>query len=260
MQSINDDNKNYYDVLEIPTGATLQDIHSAYTRAKNAYSGDSAALYSLITQNECDKILNQIEEAYSVLGIADKRLEYDKARGLNQSNTPTGFNQDMINKPAYKPNHSLTDLINEATKTNSEIFESKQDELREEYKYDKDSSKRTEVSVSKIQAFRKFGLDFKIDSEIEMEIENKTDYNGAFLQKVREYKSVSIERLADLTRISKTYIKNIEADDFTKLPAHVYTRGFVYQYAKILKLNPELAAKSYLSHIKTLEAQANQTK
>ena len=58
-----------------------------------------------------------------------------------------------------------------------------------------------------------------------------------------------------MTRISKTYIKNIEEDEFSKLPADVYTRGFVYQYAKTLKLNPELAATSYLHNIRQLKAE-----
>jgi DnaJ-class molecular chaperone len=62
---IMEDKKNYYEVLEVPITASLQDIHNAYQRAKNAYSGDSVALYSLMTTDECDAILQQIEEAYS---------------------------------------------------------------------------------------------------------------------------------------------------------------------------------------------------
>ena len=90
------DNKNYYDVLEIQPSSTLQEIHNAFVRAKNAYSGDSAALYSLMTQHECEQILEQIEEAYSVLGVPEKRLEYDKVRGLNQENTPQGFHKEVL--------------------------------------------------------------------------------------------------------------------------------------------------------------------
>ena len=70
------DNKNYYDVLEVSAQSTLQDIHNAYMSAKNAYAGDSAALYSLMSQDECDKILSQIEEAYSQ---SEKIVELTKA-------------------------------------------------------------------------------------------------------------------------------------------------------------------------------------
>ena len=48
--------KNYYDVLEIASNASPQDIENAYTRARNAYSGDSVALYSLMTKDELDSV------------------------------------------------------------------------------------------------------------------------------------------------------------------------------------------------------------
>ena len=44
--------KNYYDVLEVEPNSTPGKIESAYVRAKNAYSGDSVALYSLMTREE----------------------------------------------------------------------------------------------------------------------------------------------------------------------------------------------------------------
>ena len=78
-------------------------------------------------------------------------------------------------------------------------------------------------------------------------------YTGEFLHRVREYKKVTVERMAEMTKISKTYIRNIEGDEFSKLPADVYTRGFVYQYAKCLKLNPDLVATSYIQHLRELK-------
>ena len=76
--------KNYYDILEIPSNSTPQEIENAYVRARNAYSGDSVALYSLMTKDECDAVLGLIEEAYSVIGFPEKRREYDRLRGFNQ--------------------------------------------------------------------------------------------------------------------------------------------------------------------------------
>lgn len=251
--------KNYYDVLEIPVNATLQDIHNAYIRSKNAYSGDSAALYSLMSQDECNQILDQIEEAYSILGIAEKRREYDKVRGLNQTNTPEGFNEETLNRPDYKPHNSLKDLIAETTQSTNDYdaLDQKQKNQREEFTFNQAHSNRSEVEVSKVQAFKKFNLNYNEDSHFEMEIENSTEYTGTFLKKIREYKDVTIERMADMTKISKTYIRNIEDDDFTKLPADVYTRGFVYQYAKSLKLNPDLVATSYIHHLRQLKNPIN---
>lgn len=245
------DKKNYYEVLEVETNATLQDIHNAYIRSKNAYSGDSAALYSLMSTEECSKILEQVEEAYSVLGVPEKRREYDRARDLNQEHTPEGFNEEIMKRPDYKPKTNLSDLLSEPTMHSEEV--TKSNALKEEFKYQQEHSIRNEASSSKIQAVKKFGLSYEIDNDFELEIENKTDYDGEFLKKVRDYKQVSIERMAEMTKISKTYIRNIEADEFSKLPADVYTRGFVYQYAKCLKLNPDLVATSYIHHLRKLK-------
>ncbi len=253
---MNTERKNYYEVLEINPNSTLQEIHNAYIRSKNAYSGDSVALYSLMSQDECEKVLGQIEDAYSILGIAEKRREYDIARGFKQSNTVEGFTDEMLNTPSYKPKNSLTDLVSETQNGSSsasaeeEDFKQKQDAQKEEFKYNQAHSAKSEVEISKIQAFKKFGLSYDVNIDFEQKIENCTEYTGGFLSEIREYKGVTIERMADMTKISKTYIRNIEANDFAKLPAEVYTRGFVYQIAKCLKLNPELVATSYIHYMK----------
>lgn len=257
--NMNTDKKNYYEVLEVPTDATLQDIHNAYIRAKNAYAGDSAALYSLMTQDECNHILDQIEEAYTILGVADKRREYDIARGFNQGHTIAGFTEEVINKPDYKPNNSLSDLLSETNSlSEDQQFEISQNQQKEEFKYNQVQTAKNEVTISKVQAYKKFGLSYNINDEFEQKIENCTEYTGDFLKSIREYKNVTVERMADMTKISKTYIRNIEGDEFSKLPADVYTRGFVYQYAKCLKLNPDLVATSYIHHIRQLKNPTNQ--
>jgi cytoskeletal protein RodZ len=61
--------------------------------------------------------------------------------------------------------------------------------------------------------------------------------------------------MVEMTRISKTHLIAIENEDISKLPADVYVRGYVYQYAKVLKLNPDQVATSYIVHFKKLKSQ-----
>jgi len=225
--------KNYYDVLEISTNALPQEIDSAYVRAKNAYSGDSVALYSLMTKDECDAILSQIEEAYSVIGFPDKRREYDRLRGFNQSGL-------LPNVAAQQPTSGKTP------------FESRP---KDKVHYEDYGSNLSEAKVSKITAQKKFGLEYADNSEFDKAIAECTDFSGPFLKKIREYKNVTIERMAEMTRISKTHITALENEDLPKLPADVYVRGYVYQYAKVLKLNPEAVAASFLLNFKKLKIQ-----
>lgn len=224
--------KNYYDVLEIEPNANPQQIENAYIRARNAYSGDSVALYSLMTKEECESVLSQIEEAYSVLGFPEKRREYDRLRGFNQSGFATIKTMEQIQTGYSQP-------------------EDKKDTVQ----YENFGSNLIEAKVSKITAQKKFGLEYEEDSVMDAKIRDCTEFTGAFLKSIREYKNVTIERMAEMTRISKTHINAIENDDISKLPADVYTRGYVYQYAKVLKLNPDQVAASYLLHFKKLKSQ-----
>lgn len=213
--------KNYYEVLEIETNATPAQIEQAYLRSRNAYSGDSVALYSLMTRDECEFFLGQIEEAYSVLGFPEKRKEYDRIRGFNQS----GF-APIADTPAPKS----------------------------EMQYEDFGSNLIEAKVSKITAQKKFGLDYTENDEMDQKIANCTEYTGQFLKQIREYKNVPIERMAEMTRISKTHLQALEDENLAKLPAEVYVRGYVYQYAKVLKLNPENVAASFILYFKKLKS------
>jgi curved DNA-binding protein CbpA len=224
--------KNYYEVLEVEVNANPQQIESAYIRSKNAYSGDSVALYSLMTKEECNFILDQVEEAYSILGFPEKRREYDRLRGFNQHGTIKVRNTSQM--------HTITTI---------------DDRSKDVIEYENYGSNLIEAKVSKITAQKKFALEFAENSEMERRISNCIDFSGTFLKEVREYKNVTIERMADMTRVSKTHITALENEDVKKLPADVYVRGYVYQYAKVLKLNPEQVATSYLSHLKKLKNQ-----
>ena len=243
------DDKNYYEVLEVPSSATHQDILNAYTRAKNTYDGDALAMYSLMTNDERESILSQIEEAFSIIGDPDKRRQYDLARGYNQDHTPEGYNEKITTSPDYAPKKGTQELL-EQTQPKYQIAKNEQDDF--EYKEGRPAG--SEVNISKVQAVQKFGLDYKVDDQMEQKIDNATEFTGTFLREIREYKNVSVERMAEMTRVSKTYIRTIEAQDFEKLPAVVYTRGFIYQIAKCLKLNPDMVAKSYMENMKRLKS------
>lgn len=265
---MNLDSKNYYEVLELPHSCTQEDINKSYLRQKNSYSGDSVAMYSLMTQDECEKMLDLIEEAYSILSVPEKRREYDKVRGINntdQDSPRKKEKQSIIDPHGTKHNQNnssgndlMSETFNYQSSASGNDFNFQTDmtsDIPSDFIRHGEHSKKSSVDIPKVSAYKKFSLDYEYNAEFEQEIENCSDFTGEFLKKIREYKNVSIERMADMTRISKTYIRNIEEDNLEKLPAIVYTRGFVFQYAKCLKLNPELVATSYIHHIKKLKAQ-----
>ena len=217
--------KNYYEILEISPQCSQEEVNEAYNRTKNIYSGDSIALHSLMTAQECEVVLAIIEEAYSVLGDPRKRTVYDRARGLNPSPTAKDAAPRNI---AEGTKHGPVDAI-----SGEDFFAGPRD-----------------AKVSKVAAVNRFALEYTVDPKFEEEIDACQEFTGEFLRRVREYKKVDIPRMSDMTKVSKTYIKNIEDEDLENLPASVYIRGFVYQYAKTLRLNPDYVASSYINRFK----------
>ena len=72
-----EDLKKYFDILELSPSATLRDVHKAYVRLKNLFSGDSIVLEALaeeFPEKRRKKVLRQIEDAYAKLQAALKNV------------------------------------------------------------------------------------------------------------------------------------------------------------------------------------------
>jgi curved DNA-binding protein CbpA len=242
-----EDNKNYYQILEISPSASQEEIREAYIRAKNAYSGDSIAMYSLLSEDDCHEILNNIEEAFTILSDPEKRQQYNQVKGISGHQHSDGLQATGTDQ--QKPNLSFNSYTDE---TLHQPSASGQDNIRYQdhqtvsYNNHQSLSKIENTGVSKVDAIRKYRLSFDKDEDFEQQIDNCLEFSGEFLKKIREYKNVTVERLAEMTKVSKNYIYAIEEEDYDKLPAPVYLRGFIYQYAKSLKLNMDFVATSYM--------------
>jgi curved DNA-binding protein CbpA len=222
--------KNYYEILEIPTNASPNEVYEGYLRAKNAYSGDSLALYSLISKDECQVLLDLIEEAYTIISDPTKRHAYDRARGI----------KSVVDTNA---------VVSSGRRPSKDAFATPA--------YDGDlepdeESKRQATNLTKIVAANKYSLNYEKDAEFEKLIEQTSEFTGEFLKRIREYKSVPLDRMSEMTKVSKSYLAAIEDENWQNLPAQVYIRGFVFQYAKCLKLNPDMVANNYLNRLSKL--------
>lgn len=68
---------------------------------------------------------------------------------------------------------------------------------------------------------------------------------GETLRAARLAKGVSLEEAAAATRIRRSALQALESDDFDALPASVYTRGFLVNYARYLGLIAEEIAEEF---------------
>lgn len=77
-------------------------------------------------------------------------------------------------------------------------------------------------------------------------VDDDTIYSGELLRTIRQARGLDLQDIAERTKISRTYLRAIEDEDFLATPAPVYLRGFVKTLARDLKLEPEQVARTYM--------------
>ena len=70
---------------------------------------------------------------------------------------------------------------------------------------------------------------------------------GAWLRRQREMREIDLHEIAERTKISLRYLQAMEQDRFELLPAPVFARGFLREYAKYVGLSPDEVVNYYLS-------------
>ena len=69
---------------------------------------------------------------------------------------------------------------------------------------------------------------------------------GERLRREREMRGVSLDDIADATKIGTRLLRALEEEHFELLPGGIFNKGFVRAYAKYLGLNEEEAVADYL--------------
>ncbi|MGI5861450.1 MAG: helix-turn-helix domain-containing protein [Myxococcales bacterium] len=77
--------QTFYEILEVPIDAPIEEIERAFQRAMQFYGPDSLATYSLADGGESGQLIELIEEAYLTLSDPNLRRAYDEERGIGQS-------------------------------------------------------------------------------------------------------------------------------------------------------------------------------
>lgn len=187
MKRIKD--QTHYDLLEVPRGASTEEIRKAYRREKGIFSSDSMAVYSLLGPAELEKFNASIDEAYRVLTDERLRSEYD--RKLDSSGKRV-FSGEAVEAPPTGEIHPL---------------------------------REGPIGITFPDEFR---------------------FTGSSLRGIRESMGFDLKQISQKTKISRQNLEWLEEQSFENLPALVYIRGFIMEYAKALNLDPHRVADSYL--------------
>jgi cytoskeletal protein RodZ len=78
---------------------------------------------------------------------------------------------------------------------------------------------------------------------------------GAWLRQQREARGVSLRDIADASKISLRYLEALERDRLDVLPAPVFAKGFLREYARVVGLDPDEAVNLYLLALAARDAE-----
>lgn len=224
--------QNLYEILEVKKNASQQEIYKAYQRARATYCQDSPALYTMFTREEAQELLKLVEEAYAVLSNPALRDVYDRR-------------QDRDNGLSVS---ELTNSETHRTDRNQAMDDSDVNQ-KEFTPYKVKPKAETKASSSEGEARTRYST-YKRDEAFEQEIQNCRDFDGPFLQRVRNYKNISLDQMAEITKVGTRYLAAIEANDFSNLPAAVFVRGFIVHLSRVLELNEAKTVSSYMDIFK----------
>jgi flagellar biosynthesis protein FlhG len=81
------------------------------------------------------------------------------------------------------------------------------------------------------------------------EVELPEVLTGPELRRIREVRGVSLGQIAHLTKIGTRFLEYIEEDRFDLLPAPVYLRGFLQEYARAIRVDARRVVQAYMSRL-----------
>lgn len=86
-----------------------------------------------------------------------------------------------------------------------------------------------------------------IDDRVLGDVRKSRTLSGRSLQRLRQERGIDLDTICERTKISIMYLRFIEGDVYDNLPAAIYLKGFVDQYARLLDL-PNDVVDRYMEH------------
>jgi cytoskeleton protein RodZ len=80
---------------------------------------------------------------------------------------------------------------------------------------------------------------------------------GAWLRAQREARGVSLQEIAESSKISLRHLEALERDRFDQLPAPVFVRGFLREYGRIVGLDSDEVVNVYLLALEAARPEAD---
>ncbi len=197
-----------FEVLDLPPDATAEEIQDAYLLLVSTYGENSYATYTVLSDRERKKILQQVEKAYQTLKHLRRTSDASQAE---EEEAAAEVEPPALQSPVQPPPRRgrrwawLSSLL---------AF------LRVERSPDPNGH--------------------PLGSEVTRQLAGSYRLSaGQYLKNVRTHKGLSLDAIARSTRISVQHLQALEEDDLEELPSGSYRRMMLSSYARTLGLSSE---------------------
>lgn len=247
-----------YELLEVSQAASPQEIEGAYRRVSGLVAPDSLAVYAMLDEFEIASLRAQLEHAYKTLRDPVLRSAYDMSQNDAQRRTKAG-GQRLRPLPASQL--PLPEPVAHAKSPAWPVVQPQGPSARIASRLNSSASQSPAGPLGQATLGPKSGLQKTsphrklLRPTLSLEYGETLEVTGALLRQLRESAEASLQELSDITKISKRYLVAVESDDYASLPATVYVRGFVSEYARALGLEAREVAKSYMAQYQRHRAQ-----
>lgn len=272
-----------YEIIEISVDAPPEEVERACDRAAATYGPGSLATYTLASAEETALLSSRIEEARAVLLDPSARARYDERIGVRPATPslepdrqpgptlvpappqvpwPTSATEPMAVQP--KPvSPGLPGLPPSPPPAEPGPAAAQPAPTPGAQHAPAPSAPSVApgpapipltvpVAAGPIALTRPVApilLDREVAAPRELTVPEGSAWTGEMLRRARESRGITVQQMAERTRITRHHLENIEQDRFTALPAPVYLRGIIMSLARELRLDGQKVARSYLDRM-----------
>lgn len=228
---------NHYEVLGVAADAAPEQVEKAYRFSLAMYGETALATYTLLDPAEVRQARAQIQEAYDVLRDPLRRMEYDVKEGIVSRRPVRAEAPRPVAAPVAAP-------ISAAVSTPPPRPPAP---LPPPSPPPAPPVPAPPVAVARLSA-----ATLVEDAAVEGRVVLPDPVTGAALKRYREDRGIALHDISNRSKIGIRYFQYIEADRYKDLPARVYLRGFVMEYARAVGLDPSRTVEAYLAALPPL--------
>ena len=213
--------QNFYQILNLPFGASKMAVREGYLRLKNTLNGDSGALYSLMSEDDVRMQVELVEKAFRVLNDETTRVEYDRQlTGRRNATEPAAM--DLT--PDFASGWDMPRGAQVITTSRS--------------------------TLAVIKTVCEGAKDTAAQSQVDALVSEGDLGDGELFRRIRECFGVSEHEMQERTKISLEYMRSMESNRFDRLPQVVYVKGFLRSYFRYLGIeNFEPMVKAFSARL-----------